>query len=1162
MSTLERDIRIRAVYTRSINLTRDADAADLIRSYVPTSRALEALERLADGLGDGSQQRAFAIIGPYGTGKSTFALFAAALLCAADDPRHQAALEVLKPSTPALAERFRQNVRSGRGVLRVALNGVPDSLVRQFMLALAIAVEQAELPAGLVDEILAAAQPGTPMDQVLCLVQRAQRAWKHAGGTGVLIEIDELGQFLEYESYHLQHRELHLLQLIAEHAQQAETERGLVPVHLLVLLHQAFEHYSQRLGKQLRDEWHKVQGRFESLAFLEPAEQSLRVVAAAFERDGPLPASLMTQLDQLTAALAAAGALPVGLEEAPARALFERCYPLHPITLLILPTLCQKVAQNERTLFSYLGSAEPFGLHERLARLRMGEWIGPWELYDYFILNQSGSVSDPLTYHRWFEVITALERFDSAPDDPAVDLLKTIGLLNLIGAQRGLKASEPLLSLLFGDQLDALRARLEAVSTIHFRSYSKELRVWQGSDFDLSAALREATAEQAQRALVEILETLAPLKPLVARRVTIESGTLRAFHPRFTAAVRWPPKAAGATLTSAGVALQEPQPLQLWIYLAEAEEQPTLEGAPPRSVIAVCHFTERLREAVAEWMALQELPHRHAALHHDPVAQREHRAWLTNAELETTALIRGLLEEPQALRWYWTSLERSPRERPVRDRRDLQEKLSAWVEHIGYPNAPHLRNELINRDQPSPSANLGRKRLLVAMLEAPTQPGLGINKTPAEKSLYLSLLQQSGLHRPREGTALYAIQPPPAADPCRLRPLWDAITESLGGAGDRQVTLPELYARLRRPPFGAKLGPLPVLIVAYLQAHRREVALYQEGAFCEALTVEQAELLCRRPELFALERFDLGGVRGALFERYITDIVGRIGAQATLLDVVRPLVRFISGLPEYAQQTKALSAPACAVRDAFHSARSPGTLLFDALPRACSTPIDDFTAADEAQVETFVQRLRTALQELKSAYPNLLIHWQGELARTLLGAPLADLAALRLAVRERYRGLDRLTPDRMGLGALIRRLCDTAHASDEAWLESVATLLGKMPPAKWREETRRLAELRLRDLAEQMRDLERLRLGAVEQGDGALPSRDGEPVLMKTVDGQRGEISRVIHLSTAQRAAANERAERIAATLTEVPEVDRLAVLALLWERFAQTDATGESNLD
>lgn len=67
---------------------------------------------------------------------------------------------------------------------------------------------------------------------------------------------------------------------------------------------------------------------------------------------------------------------------------------------------------------------------------------------------------------------------------------------------------------------------------------------------------------------------------------------------------------------------------------------------------------------------------------------------------------------------------------------------------------------------------------------------------------------------------------------------------------------------------------------------------------------------------------------------------------------------------------------------------------------------------------------------------------------------------------------------------------------------------------------------------------------------------------MKTVDSQRGEISRVIHLSPARRAAADARAERIAATLADVPEADRLAVIALLWERIAQSDTTGETRHD
>jgi hypothetical protein len=141
LTTLDRAIHIGTAYTRSINLTRDADAPDLIRAYVPTSRAVQALERMAGGLCAGAHQRAVALIGPYGTGKSVFGLFAAAVLSEPAAEQHSAAMAVLETAAPKLAARFCTARPNGRGFLRVPINGIPDSLVRQLMLGLAVAVE-------------------------------------------------------------------------------------------------------------------------------------------------------------------------------------------------------------------------------------------------------------------------------------------------------------------------------------------------------------------------------------------------------------------------------------------------------------------------------------------------------------------------------------------------------------------------------------------------------------------------------------------------------------------------------------------------------------------------------------------------------------------------------------------------------------------------------------------------------------------------------------------------------------------------------------------------------------------------------------------------------------------------------------------------------------
>ncbi|MDD5037625.1 MAG: hypothetical protein PHE55_23090, partial [Methylococcaceae bacterium] len=623
--------------------------------------------------------------------------------------------------------------------------------------------------------------------------------------------------------------------------------------------------------------------------------------------------------------------------------------------------------------------------------------------------------------------------------------------------------------------------------------------------------------------LADTLNKLAPIKPIVARRATIETGSLRSFTPVFTDHAHWPPKASDS--------------LTLWFYLKEIHEQPSFNDSPPLAVVAVCDFTERLREAVAEWMALQDLPKRHAELQQDPVAQREHRAWLESAEAEAVQLLRTLLGEPESLDWYWGG-----KQVLINNRRHLQHRLSEWIEKQVYPESPKFRNELVNRDQPSPSANTGRKRLLTAMLAAPHEESLGIAKTPAEKSLYLSLLKESGLHRVEAG--LLGFHPPHKPDRCHLIPAWNAMTKLLGDGGERQIPLPEIYAKLKGRPFGIMSGVLPVLIIAYLLAARREVALYQEGAFCEALTIEQAELLCRRPELFALERFDIGGLRGELFDRYIGSVVGKVRHDATLLDIVRPLTKFMKDLPEYTQHCPRLSAEAKRVREALQQAVSPGVLLFDALPKACGIDPAEFGKGDVAVVESLVQSLVEALRELHKAYPRLLDHWQAELNRVLLDVEVADLGALRKALAQRYQGLEAYTPDRMGVGALARRLADTAHDEDRTWLESLATLLGRVPPAKWREDTRLQAELRLREMAQQLRDLETLRLALADGGaEGA--------VLLKVVDVEGGESSRVVQLSVAQRAKAREQTDDIASQWERLglDEAEKFAVVVELMKR-------------
>ena len=126
---------------------------------------------------------------------------------------------------------------------------------------------------------------------------------------------------------------------------------------------------------------------------------------------------------------------------------FSEVFPFHPLTAFILPLLAQKLAQNERTVFTFLGSSETLGFQDLISHLDFPEMITPHHIFDYFVNHQGSYIFDHLTHRRWIEVLNAIDRAGDQ-DEETVKILKTIGLLNIIGSIANLRSSNELLSIM------------------------------------------------------------------------------------------------------------------------------------------------------------------------------------------------------------------------------------------------------------------------------------------------------------------------------------------------------------------------------------------------------------------------------------------------------------------------------------------------------------------------------------------------------------------------------------------------------------------------------------------------------------------------------------------------------------------------------------------
>jgi ABC-type dipeptide/oligopeptide/nickel transport system ATPase component len=71
---LNKLISVKTTLTKSINLDRDRSTKELLESYVLTSTAMQSIQNVINTQKNININKAWSLIGSYGSGKSSFAL--------------------------------------------------------------------------------------------------------------------------------------------------------------------------------------------------------------------------------------------------------------------------------------------------------------------------------------------------------------------------------------------------------------------------------------------------------------------------------------------------------------------------------------------------------------------------------------------------------------------------------------------------------------------------------------------------------------------------------------------------------------------------------------------------------------------------------------------------------------------------------------------------------------------------------------------------------------------------------------------------------------------------------------------------------------------------------------------------------------------------------
>ncbi len=1056
------DIRNR--FLRSVHLERDFRDSAALSGYVPTEFVHSCFLRIGEGLRPQSGQRAWRVTGDYGSGKSSFALLLAHALSGRDSsfPGHLRQfvdfkrMGVSSPEfVPVLVTCSRQSL--GISILHALQRTLSELYNRGAN----------SKPAERIQELLNSKQSPTDEEVVRAIIESNAQVIADSKGKGLLLLVDELGKFLEFAALNPQKQDVFLLQRIAESASRS----GNAPLFVLCILHQGFNAYAEHLNQSAQREWEKVAGRFEEIVFNQPIEQVGHLIASALNvRVDLVPRTHATSMRRAMEQSLTLGWFGAGN----VRRLVEMAvplYPLHPTVLPVLIRFFRRFGQNERSLFSFLLSSEPFGLQSRSEQHIGG--AQPYRLHDFFdyVRTNFGHRLTTQSYRsHWNAIESVIESY--VADEPLfVHILKTIGILNLLNDD--LLATDDSIACAMASDDPAVERRVRAAieelrsgkRVLYDRGRSRGLCLWPHTSVDLEKAHEDARrAVQMPGRVAELVKDQLEARPIVARRHYIETGNLRHFEVRYSSVAELSAILNKGTCDADGLIV---------VPLCETTNEREAALALARSASPEEHFNwliavpqplGNLASLLLELQRWDWVATNTPELNSDKYAREEVSRQRQAARMQLEAALQdriGLRQFGSRTNLDWFHQGRTLQ---VRDARHLMQKLSQVLDST-YSDAPTIHNELVNRRCLSSAAAAARMRLIEQMFSNGQSELLGMkaDKKPPEMSMYLSVLSKTRIHQ-RSGDAWRIAEPHASHDQeSRVLPALRKIGHIVQRDPDARVNVEELFTELRKPPLGLRDGLIPLLLTVFAISHEQDVAFYKDGTFLREMTAESMLLLTKQPGRFEIQYCKIDGVRAEIFEKMIAvlEVTPSDDRKARLLDVVKPLCVFVAQLPAYVHNTKRLSPIALTLRDTILNAREPSRLLFSDLPTACG--FEPF-AADSTSgkgVHAFVKTLRTTLDELRAAFPGIQERLKS-LLRDAFELP-GNFQQFRIALARRSEHLLMGVSEPKLRAFCLRLMDDNLPTSD--WLESLGSFLALKPPSKWHDAEEDLFAHELSSLA-------------------------------------------------------------------------------------------------
>jgi len=966
-------------YSPSVNIIRDSE---LSLNYITTPNSNQIFNQIIDNFDLGIH--CFSLVGAYGSGKSSFLW----------------AFEKTLNREKSFFSNKKIDFLKLKSFYSIRIIGSYNSFLKSFA-----------------EKLGCKDCPNDILERLNMLSM--EKSKKHIG---ILILVDEFGKFLEYAAKENPSEEIYFVQQLAEFINNPSNN-----ILFITTLHQDFKSYSFGLNKSQVNEWDKVKGRLKEVTFNEPVEQLLFLLA---ERISELNLKVEKNRDLKKLLEIIKKSKSFLLKDFLNIEISEKIFPFDILSASVLTLALQKYGQNDRSVFSFLELNEPFGFKDFLYKYNYKKFFNIANICDYLFYNYNSFVFSKFNPHliQWLSIKNSIEKVEGRFNkdvESALKIIKLIGLLNIFTSSssridRSFLIEYSKLSLGITDPEEIID-RLESHKLIRFSRHRNKYILFEWTDLDIDLAINEAG-----KLVEEISEIVPVLKEyfrdeyILAKSVFYRYGTPRIFK---------------YTISEEPLLEIPEQEIDGFINLVFpnkktlGEIQEISKNSSEAILFGVYTNISDIKNLLYLIERIKKVKNEHSE---DQVAIKELNIILNHQKnLLNHYLFRNIFSDTPNVIWFYKGEKIN-----ISDKKQFNKELSRICEDV-YNKIPLYQNELINRTKISGAIASAKRIFLNLIINNFNEDDLGFDKDkfPPEKTIYLSLLKNTGIHvsgsfqEPKENS---------------FKELWNVCDNFIKSSTHSRKNLKDLIDILLQKPFKLKSGFIDFWIPVFLFIKREEFALYSESGFIPSFNEEVFELMNKNPHKFDIKAFDISGLKLEMFNQYRTILnksTDREISNSGFIDTVKPFLIFYKNLPEFSKKTKNISKKAVLVREVISNSKDPEKIFFEEFPTALNfDPVIGKTKKQD--IENYLSELQLCINEITVSFNELVLRLENFVSETLFGHKY-QFEELKVKIKKRYNSINEilLTQDQRSFyHRLVSEIDDK-----KSWINSVSSLIIKKP---------------------------------------------------------------------------------------------------------------------